>query len=545
VTESLPSLGGERAEAARYGDTAPEPAPLDGPALDVTPGRPGDPWAATPEVLSAGAAPPSSPRRRGMVTLAAAAAVVALVGSSVLAWAAFNGDTADQPEKHLPATAGALVKVDLDPPAGQKVDAVRFFAKFPFGGGLRGSGGDDPRRFLYEQLSKDAPAAPAWSEVEPWIGQRAAIGVVPGTDAQPTMVALLQVTDEAKATATLAKAAGTGTAFTVADGWATISDTRAHVDAVTAGAASAPLADDAAFRRDVDALGDAGVLAAWADPARFPALVQSLSQLGARSLGSPLLGGSLLGGSLLGGSGGPDLLRQRLAVVARFTGGDAELVARSFGTTPTSPTTGAGAAVGKLPEGTVAAVGVAGLGGTVRKTWSALGSRADAPAGLGRLEAESGLRLPDDLVAILGGRVTLALAQPDGSGRPVAGLRGQSDDPGLAGALDRLLAYTDTVGLPLERRKIAGGYVLATTRQEAEALSQDGGLGGTDAFRAAVPDADRAQAVAFLDVERLTASYGQEVDGDVAAYLKPLRAVGLAVVPSADGTTTTLRVTTR
>jgi hypothetical protein len=231
--------------------------------------------------------------------------------------------------------------------------------------------------------------------------------------------------------------------------------------------------------------------------------------------------------------------------VARFTGGDAEVVLRSFGSVGTSTPTGAGPAVAGLPAGTVAAVGVSGAGDSVRKALTTGGSGTVLAQALARAEEETGLKLPDDLEALLGQRFALALGQPDGSGEPVVGLRGQSDAAGLGNALDRLLRFTDAAGLPLERRDVRGGYVLATNRAQAEALTRDGGLGGSDAFRDAVPDADRAAAVGYLDVERLLATYGQSIDADTVASLEPLRAVGLAVTPQSDGTITTLRVTTR
>jgi hypothetical protein len=516
------------------GDSAaPEPTRVEGAILDPTVATPpSDPWSLSAEVLPGGPVPAADrPRGRGFTALVAGGVAAVLVGGAAVAWAAFNGDTGDQPEKHLPATAGAMLKVDLDPSGAQKIDAVRFFAKFPFGNGLRGT--DDPRQAIYERLTEDDSSAPAWSQVEPWLGQRMALAALPGDKGhEPTPVGLLQVTDEAKAKATLAKAADADTAFSVADGWATISDTQAHVDAVTKGAAAKSLADDATFRRDVDALGDSGVFGGWADPGRFPDLADAAAP------------GALLGLSGAG-LGQGDLLHQRLAMVARFTGGDAEVVLRSFGSVGTSTPTGAGPAVAGLPAGTVAAVGVSGAGDSVRKALTTGGSGTVLAQAMASAEQETGLKLPDDLEALLGQRFALALGQPDGSGEPVVGLRGQSDAAGLGNALDRLLRFTDASGLPLERRDVRGGYVLATNRAQAEALTRDGGLGGTDAFRDAVPDADRAAAVGYLDVERLLATYGQSIDGDTAASLKPLRAVGLAVTPQSDGTITTLRVTTR
>ena len=526
MTDSLPPAGDDA-----------EPTRVEGAILDPTvpaATREPDLWSSSVEVLPGAPVPPADrPRGRGFTVLVAAAVAALAVGGGTLAWAAFNRDTGDQPEKHLPANAGAMIKVDLDPSGSQKIDALRFFRKFPAGSGLRD--GDDPRRFIYERLASDDPSAPPWSEVEPWLGQRLALAVLPGDGGRgATPVALLEVTDEATAKATLAKATDERMAFAVSGGWATIADTQAHVDAVTSGAADRSLAEDATFHRDVEALGDSGVVTGWADASRLPALRQGLAP--------GVLGGGLAGAAL----GGQGLLAQRYALVARFTGGDAEVVLRSFGTAGTSMPSGAREAAGALPDGTVAAVAVSGAGDTVG---SAIGSGQSGSALAGVLadaRRQTGLDLPGDLEAVLGRRVALALAEPDASGRPVLGLRGESDAAGLGSALDRLLRLTDGAGLPLERRDVPGGYVLATDRAQADAMARDGRLGRSDAFRDAVVDADGASFVAYVDVERLLGSaYGKQLGAGAAGTLGQLRAVGLVTSPTGDGTTTTLRVTTR
>jgi hypothetical protein len=538
LSDVLPTPAGGRPEPTRPAAAVPrpagpqEPTPVEGAILDPTETlSTEDPWALHVEVLPGAPLPPQDRiPRRGATALVAAGVAAVLVGGAAVAWAAFNGDTGDQPEKHLPATAGAMVKVDLDPSGSQKIDAIRFLRKFPLGSGLRDT--DDPRRYLYERLAGQDASAPPWSEVEPWLGARVALAALPG-ERNAVPVAVLQVTDEAKARASLAKAADDDTAFAVDGGWAMISDTQAHLDAAAQSAATTSLADDATFRRDVDALGDAGVVTAWADPVRLP------------NLGDALRSAAVLGLPTAVPRGG-DLLKQRYAGVARFTGGNAELVVRTFGSAGASTAAGAGPSVAALPEGTVAGFGVSGAGDTIRTSLAGAGEAGQLLSGaLVDAEQRTGLQLPEDLQALLGQRAAIALGEPDGSGRPVLGLRAASDAAGLGPALDRLLSFTDASGLPLERRDVPGGYVLATDRTQAEAMTRDGGLGDTDAFRDAVPDADSASVVAYLDVERLLATYGRAVDGDLAAALRPLRAVGLAVAATGDGTTTTLRVTTR
>jgi hypothetical protein len=425
-----PPAGAERpfvAPSRPYGgmDVPVPPAPGVGslPRQDA-----GDLWAAGSVEVLAGGGSSEPPRRgrRGVTALVAAGVAAVLVGGAGLAWAAFNGDTGDQPEKHLPATTGAFVKVDLAPSGEQKIDAVRFFAKFPFGKDLQGDAGADPKKYLYEQLTKDSPSAPSWSEVEDWLGDRVALAAVPDESGTPFPVAAVQVTDDAKAKATFEQHRTAREVARVADGWAVITDTQAHLDAVTAATAKGTLSSDATFRGDSEALGDPGVLAGWADMSRF----RALSTLAPSTAALGLTGG--------------DPWKFRAAFVARFTGGNAEVSMRTFGTHTTTTATGAGAAAGALPADTAVAVAVAGGSQSIKDNWTRWSQQL--PYGQNALESaqeQTGLKLPGDLADLLGERFALAVAGPDDRGEPVIGVRGQSSAPGLAAALDRLLQATD------------------------------------------------------------------------------------------------------
>ena len=125
------------------------------------------------------------------------------------------------------------------------------------------------------------------------------------------------------------------------------------------------------------------------------------------------------------------------------------------------------------------------------------------------------------------------------------GVRAQSATAASSGALDRLLAATDSAGLSLERRNVDGGYVLSSSRRHAEALAAgNGDLGSSGAFRDAVPGASDAQMVAYVDVERLASTYSGVVDGS-GDQLEAIKAIGLSANGTSDGYSMTLRVTTR
>jgi hypothetical protein len=76
-------------------------------------------------------------------------------------------------------------------------------------------------------------------------------------------------------------------------------------------------------------------------------------------------------------------------------------------------------------------------------------------------------------------------------------------------------------------------------------LSADGDLGSNAGFRDAVPGADQAFVVAYVDVQGIAANYGSLAGEQTASAMSALRAVGLSATPTADGAELTVRVTTK
>jgi hypothetical protein len=127
----------------------------------------------------------------------AAALVLALVGGVTYAMGALSGG-GQQAAEALPGGALGLVSVDLDPPAGQKIDGFRYLRKFPT---LRGHVplDGDAREVVFDAFADEL----GWSDVDfdtdvsPWLGKRLAAAVYPpaGEGSDPVVVVALQVTD--------------------------------------------------------------------------------------------------------------------------------------------------------------------------------------------------------------------------------------------------------------------------------------------------------------------------------------------------------------
>ncbi|HYN75535.1 MAG TPA: DUF3352 domain-containing protein, partial [Candidatus Limnocylindria bacterium] len=145
-------------------------------------------------------APPAR-RRRGLLVAGAAAAVLAVGGGAWTVGSALSGGGA-QPESVVPATAAFYVELDLDPSAGQKVDAYRFLKKFPQLRDLFAESGGLGPGFAKLFDGSDIDYA---KDIEPWLGDRFAVALVPGAKKNdPLRLELvLQVTDEKAAESSL------------------------------------------------------------------------------------------------------------------------------------------------------------------------------------------------------------------------------------------------------------------------------------------------------------------------------------------------------
>jgi len=242
-----------------------------------------------------------------------------------------------QPDAMVPSSALAMVSVDLDPSAGQKIDALRFARAFPELKARIG-GGEDLRKVVFDAVSGPAGFTGSWQDVEPWLGERAAVAVLPAADEldDPVPVVVLAVTDEGKARAGL-RTAVPAASCQVADSFAVCARDPATVTRAMADAAEKSLAEDGTYADDLGSLGDHGIVAAWANLDRVSAAAPDL-----------LSGLRGVGGSLAGAG---EQLKGRYVAALRFDGPHVELAGRVEGAG--LPRVGGSTDVGTLPADTL------------------------------------------------------------------------------------------------------------------------------------------------------------------------------------------------
>jgi hypothetical protein len=490
-------------------------------------------WSGTDEIHDG--LPPAPPEpadrarraRRGLV-LAGAAAGALVLGGTGYAVASYLSGGGPQPEEVLPADTIAFVKLDLDPAANQKASVSSLLEKFPD----LGTGGDDGdlRSTLITPLLEDNPWGLAYdSDVEPWLGDRMAVAAVPepGAEAGVAPVVVLAVTDREAMTDRLGAVEDAEFAFAVRDDYVLISQTQETVDRLAA--TEDTLAEDEDYTGDLAALDGDQIAVAWADLAGLEdVLGEAMAPAGAGFGGQPLTGRVVLGVHAE-----PDALE----VEGLTRGGTAPLDSAAA----TEPTR----LVLDLPEDTVAALSVSGLGNAAAAAWTSAEGGGLPPEFADQIAA-LGLELPDDLRIVLGSDLVLAVVGDLTTG-PQFGVRAVTDDPQRAAQVLGGVLGNPELGLPISVMPLEDGYVLATDQALSEALTEDGGLGDIESFRAAVADPDTAGAIGFVDLGALIDQFAGQ-GGDTAAEAEKfaaLDALGFSATTTDDGGRFVLRVTTR
>jgi hypothetical protein len=487
------------------------------------PHDPTNPDPSAPQVTEGELIGPEPEPRRGRTGIAVGATVAGVLALGGVGWAAaaYLGGGGPQPADVLPADTLGFVTLDLDPAVNQKAAVSSLLEKFPdlrehVGGDLRG----DILSPVLDEVSADLDFD---ADVAPWLGDRMAVAAVPapGTDAGVVPVLALAVTDEEAMADTLTDVrTDADFGFAVRDDYVLVTDTQERADDLAA--AEEVLADAEAYAGDREALGGDHVAIAWFDLDAVQGVLPA-----EMAGGMPFGATDLTGRAILGLHAESDAL---------------ELHALDFGMAesawaPTEPTR----LIEGLPEDTVAAVSVGGLGDAIAQGWEEIAAGGMPPEFQDGLAA-LGLQLPEDLRVVFGSDVAVALSGD--LAEPQVGVRADTDDPARATEVLDALVQQFELPVPLVPQQVEGGYVLATDEATAGALADDGGLGDSERFRAAVGSTDEASAVGYVDLAAIIDQLRADGNAD-ADRVAPLDTLGFTSTPTDEGSRFVLRVTTR
>lgn len=500
-----------------------------------------------------------------MKTLLTIGLSVGAVGAVVAAGLAANSFLAGggpQPEDVLPASTIGFVKVDLNPSVGQKVNVLRLMERFPH----IDRKGDDLKKTVVEAMLEDSGLDLSYGkDVAPWLGDRVAVAAVPSLEEKSedpvAALVVIEFTDEQAMRAALEQAeraeiasyrgthswvgdepdAGTSTTepgtdpdagnpvdpvgpvhpddydpfdYAVRDGFVLISEHQQQVDAAVE--STTVLSDVETFAADKAAVdGSDQIVLGWVDVAAVYDAVPEEEKAGfAETFGSAKPAGRVV----LGLHAESDAIE---AVGRSFdleAGGAQALAAGGPGT----------GLVLDLPESTDVAFSATGLGTVAADLWERYGEESAWDLGS---EAEAmGLRMPDDLVAVLG-QETAVGADLDGvvrGGDHSVTARVATEEPERAlEALD-VVAQLDPSGDLLHTATAPDGYVAGNNKAHlTDAANGDMALGDLEAFANAVPDADDASALLFVDLGTVVDIFSAWGGSDGASDWEFLEAFGV------------------
>lgn len=505
---------------------------------------------------------PTKSRSFLLILLAVVAALV--IGGG--AWAATRmlGGGGDQPASALPAETAAYVSLDINPSVGEKIAAVRFFQGLDEDV-LETLRDGDIREKAFDWMAEEDEAFAAINyqeDIEPWLGDRMALGIVPNGGEDPYFGVALQVKDEEGADAGLTKLQEATNSSSGADGldwyfhgdYAVLTTTDAvgpMQDLVEAGT----LADKETFRSDMDALGDQGVLSGWADVEPLAALADSPIAQDSMDSAAAFAPSGILS-SLTGQSGlAQDAATGRYAAALRFTDGNIEVHGVTRGVEAVSIEGGDSAhLVLDLPEDTVAAISLEHGDQLMAKAYAAL--KEQMPTEMADVEAqatEAGFTIPDDVQTLLGSSLVLSV------GPGILDLQDDMEDfdnwavayrteTDTAKAEDLLMRGFELTGEPdgermLLRRSDDGVFTVGVSRPYVDAVAEGGALANHKPFQDAVPNAEDADSVFYVNVNSFEDLYLAEVpDAQARESLEQLAAVGFSTSLGDDGNGTfTLR----
>lgn len=552
------------------------PPPSSGSPEPTVPIFPVDPSAAAP-------VPPEEPEtggkrsRGGLIALVVG--VLVLAGLGGVAFAAYRvlGGGGTRPEDVLPASTLAVVSVDLDPRAGQKVEAIKTFRKFP---GLRDTldlkSGDDLRKVIYRESDGDSCGLKYARDIEPWAGKRAALAAVDLGGTTPDLVIAAQIEDRDAAVAAMPKFADCiEGGYAVGDDYVILAEKSSIARKVLREGRATSLAEDGRYQEWMDKLGDQGVVLGYLAPSlgdyAADNLADLLDELGLGAVGAVLGGGadpfSTIASVPARTQTSPldDFKKglrafQGLAMTVRFADGGLEMAFVADGNKGGDEVPGAPLA--ELPADTVAAFGFGlseeGLTRQLKEVRKAVPDEYDQA--LAEAESTTGLSLPEDAIALLGNGLSLSLS----GSAPEGEIAGPQELPvGLALSTDAERAQEivgtveDSLGISLSDVGVAtasgdGRFALSFSEEYAQALAKKGSLGSTDRFTNAIPDRsvqlglfvalnkEWREAIASLGGIGLSDSEQQQLEEN----LDPLESLGISSADNGEVTTFRVRLAT-
>jgi hypothetical protein len=491
-----------------------------------------------PDPLEPGQTPAKGSKK--WIAAAAAVAVVAALSVGGVAVAKVMGGGGAQPEDVLPANAIAFAKLDLNPSAGQKLAAYRLASKFPK---VKSKVTSEDTSVKESSFGSIFTGDSGWGlsykkDVEPWLGERVGVGVFPDMDAdkEPEIGLSIAVTDQSAAKVALDKAIANAAkkdekvGYAFADGYVIVSDTTAHAAALVKAGKTSTLAGSK-YAEDVKKLDSDQIGVAWLDiAAAYKAVPKDMLAEG--------------GLTMLEGANDPKNASGRVVISLRAESSFLELNGKGIeikGGDPLSEAkTGTpGGMMASFPADVFGAVTIKGLGKAFGTVYTSVTAGGD-PMGVKPMLAELGINSAKEVETLLGDETGVMMAGTTNA--PEFAIRTQSSNPEAALAIARRALGASPAGdMGVTSSKITGpdGIVVGMGPDLNTAILEKSGskLGGSEAFRQAMPDVAKASVAEYFNLAKIVPALASnpELGADMDS-LKPLNALGLTGTSGAEST---------
>lgn len=467
---------------------------------------------------------PARPARRNTLQIGlivGATALTVLAAGSAWAVGSFLSGGGTQPDDVLRTGALAAASLDMDPAASQKLAVWQLSKRFPKAFGETAEK-TVVQELLGEAVLSDVPNMTYERDIKPWVGARMGVAVYPGATATAEPIAALAVeyTDEAAMKAALEKVDEVQEiSWGTRDGFVVVASEEEGAAALLASDTVAPLRTQGNYRADSDAIGGAQLLTGWVD---LDGVVKAIAAAASRELAGQQEAAALTEAM------NSELPTGRLAFGLHADFQHLELIGRTFGLQASkgiAAKPGANLA-STMPEYSVGALSIAGLGssfaGTEERLTAIPGFGADF-AGFTRM---LGIDLEKDLAALFGDETALSVSAAADKDLDLT-IRTRGGDAKRAQALLNLLKRA---GVPVDAalRPSADGFVLGTDAQVVRTVAENGrSLASMESFQRAVPDANGAALVGYLNFPRLAQVGG--LTAQEAAGAEHLDALGITI----------------
>jgi len=486
-----------------------------------------------------------SGRRKAVIAGGAVVGVGAV--AAVTAAAMWYFGTGPQPSEALPGSTLAYVSVDIDPSGKQLLEAKKVLEKFPAWNDEEISSRKDLREALFDRVLADAPCDLEYDDdIEPWIGDRAAMALVDlGDDRAP--VAVVQVTDGDKAEQAFEKFGSCGSGaeedmggWAISGDWAVLAETEDIAEQVAEEAEDNPLSEDDDYEKWTGEAGDPGILTVYLAPEAGDWMAEHGADFFAgrdflpggedlcRLEGMDELGEPDCDDDPRSGDEVPEEVIKLFedfdgaALTVRFDDGAIEVEAASstdvFSTGGVPIGDSAGEVVETLPEGTAVA-----LAYSLDEGWfddfvdsmaAASGADLDLDDLLEQAERELGLELPEDVETLAGESAVIAVSSDvdldaifgsdlDVTAVPI-GVKVKGDPDEIEEVIDKILegqGADESVRELFGTDKDGDFIVVGPDADYREQMLEDGDLGDSDVYRDVVRESDDAGSILFVNFD--------------------------------------------